>query len=155
MTFPLKHLCRDCAAGYLFERQRGKPMPIRNFKPFKFPEANQPGRRDVQVLHAALKKLRIPVADEEIRRGELGDATKDAIKEFQRRAKLRVDGVIGPKTVARLQSEIAHAFIARSKTRAEDMQPPSTPAARWGFARRGRNSATSIPRRSGFDKSQI
>lgn len=92
-------------------------MPIRNFKPFKFPEANQPGRRDVQVLHAALKKLRIPVSEADIRRGELGDATKEAIKEFQRRAKLRVDGVIGPRTVAGLQSEMAHAFIARSKTR--------------------------------------
>jgi peptidoglycan hydrolase-like protein with peptidoglycan-binding domain len=96
-------------------------MPIRNFKPFKFPEANQPGRRDVQALHAVLKNLRIPVAKEEIRRGELGDATKEAIKEFQPRAKLRVDDVIGPKTVAGLQSEIAHAFIARSKTRTANL----------------------------------
>ncbi len=96
-------------------------MPIRNYRLFEFPEANQPGRRDVQVLHAALKKLRIPVGDEEVRRGELGDATKDAIQEFQRRAELRVDGVIGPETVAGLQSEMAHAFFARSKTRTANL----------------------------------
>jgi peptidoglycan hydrolase-like protein with peptidoglycan-binding domain len=96
-------------------------MPMRNFKPFKFPEANQPGRPDVHALQAALEKLRIPVDEGESQRGELGDETKKAIKEFQRRVKLRVDGVIGPKTAAGLQPEMAHAFFARSKTRTANL----------------------------------
>lgn len=91
-------------------------MPIRDFKPFEFPERN-PGRRDIGRLHAALKKLRIKVSEDEVRRGEIGDATKDAIKDFQKRNRLRVDGVIGPKTIAALQSEMAHSFFARSKPR--------------------------------------
>jgi competence ComEA-like helix-hairpin-helix protein len=91
-------------------------MPIRNFKPFEFP-ARKPGRRDIDRLHAALKKLRIKVPEDEVRRGEIGDATTDAVKEFQKRTDLTEDGVIGPKTIAALKLETSHAFFAHSKTR--------------------------------------
>jgi len=113
-------------------------MTIHNFKPFKVPEANQPGRRGIQTLNATLKELRIVGSEEDIGRGELGDATKEAIEELQRRTKLRAHGVVRPKTVAGLQSEMAHLLFTRSKPGAGDVRLPiRLAAARWLSIHRG------------------
>lgn len=50
-------------------------MATRNFRPFKFTRKT-PGKRDIAALHVALNKLRIGVAEDEVRRGAIGGTTQ-------------------------------------------------------------------------------
>lgn len=83
---------------------------------------DKPGRKDIASLHAAFKKLRIEVAPEEVSRGELGKTTEAAIRAFQRRVGLAVDGSLSPETVDRLNVELEHVFYTGSKTRTQKIQ---------------------------------
>lgn len=95
-------------------------MPPTRRIPFKIPGA-APAARDISALHGALKKLGHAVPGSELKSGTLGDATKTAIRDFQTRVGLNVDGRISAKTVAAIDRELAHVFFAKSKTRTAEL----------------------------------
>ncbi|WAI00932.1 Tc toxin subunit A-related protein [Methanogenium organophilum] len=76
-----------------------------------------PSKNDVASLQAALKKLKLEVAPEELNKNEMGDTTKAAIRKFQEEAGLRVDGKLSPNTVEKLKEKLEHNYFAGNKTR--------------------------------------
>lgn len=93
-------------------------VTFNSIKNFSFPQEN-PSNKDIANLHAALKKLRLEVTPEEVKRNELGKTTEAAIQKFQKRAGLKVDGKLSPETVEKFKVELEHVFYAGSKTRTE------------------------------------
>jgi len=94
--------------------------PIRRI-PFKIP-GGAPAARDISALHGALKKLGHDVPTSELKSGAVGEATKTAIRDFQNRTGLPVEGRITANTVAAIDRELAHVFFAKSKTRTSELQ---------------------------------
>lgn len=74
-------------------------------------------RPEVAKLHAAFAKLGHRVSQDEIQRGVVEDSTRAAIRALQTRAGLAPDGDLSVATIAALDTELAHAFFAQSKTR--------------------------------------
>jgi len=64
-------------------------------------------------------KAELTVAVDEIRKGEIGPTTQEAIRIIQKRAGVRADGKPSPKTVEALNGELAHGFYTDNKTRTE------------------------------------
>src|SRR5262249_41403285 len=98
-------------------RRLGTPDIIKNLR---VPEGDN--KRDIARLQAALNRLDLPIAPRDLNRGEFGESTKAAIREFQARAGLADAGDITPETVDLLRLELEHAFVARSKTRTGRLQ---------------------------------
>lgn len=98
----------------------GTKPPIRRI-PFKI-SGRAPTARDIGALHAALKKLGHEIPDSELKSGALGEGTKTAIREFQIRNGLNVDGKISGKSVGAIDRDLAHVFFAKSKTRTAELQ---------------------------------
>lgn len=85
--------------------------------------ANPPtAGKSVGELQSALLKLRLDVKPSDLARKEMGDSTLEALRTFQARAGLPADGRPTPATVANLNAELAHNFVALSKTRTQRMQ---------------------------------
>jgi peptidoglycan hydrolase-like protein with peptidoglycan-binding domain len=87
-----------------------------NFSP------NELNSKAIGELQAALQKLKVNVQPRELARKELGPSTTDAIRAFQERAGLAPAGDLTAETVARLNGELEHAFVAGSKSRTQRLQ---------------------------------
>lgn len=94
------------------------PLTIEKINEFTFPQEN-PAKKDIAMLHAAFRKLKLDVAPEEMSRNEMGESTKAAIRTFQQKVGLRPDGKLSPNAVKRLKGELEHSYYAASKTRTE------------------------------------
>lgn len=78
--------------------------------------------KSIGELQSALLKLKLEVKPSDLARKEMGESTLEAVRTFQARAGLPTDGRLNPRTVAKLNVEIAHNFVAQSKTRTERLQ---------------------------------
>ncbi len=87
-------------------------------KKISFPQGRF-GRGDVANLHTALRRLGEKVDPEELRRAELGETTREALRKLQRKAGLTPDGNVTPETVEVLNKELEHVYYAGSKKRTE------------------------------------
>jgi len=81
-----------------------------------------PDSKSVGELQAALRKLKLNVDRSELARKELGPSTTEALRAFQERSDLAPEGKPTTETVARLNVELEHAFVANSKTRTRRLQ---------------------------------
>lgn len=84
----------------------------------RLPTAGKP----IGELHSALLKLKLEVKPSDLARKEMGASTLDAIRNFQSRAGLPSDGRLNGETVAQLNAELSHRFVAESKTRTRQLQ---------------------------------
>jgi peptidoglycan hydrolase-like protein with peptidoglycan-binding domain len=85
--------------------------------------ANPPAAgKPIGELQSALLKLKLDVKPSDLARKEMGASTVEAVKVFQVRAGLPADGKLTQDTVARLNAELAHNFVAQSKTRTQRLQ---------------------------------
>jgi peptidoglycan hydrolase-like protein with peptidoglycan-binding domain len=73
-------------------------------------------------LQLALTKLKLDIRPQELARKELGASTTEAIRTFQTRVGLPSQGNLTPETIARLNIELEHSFVASSKTRTQRLQ---------------------------------
>ncbi|CAG0978769.1 MAG: peptidoglycan-binding protein [Candidatus Methanoperedens sp.] len=89
-----------------------------SIKNFNFPQEN-PGKKDIASLHAALKKLKLDIAPEEINRNEMGRTTRAAIQKIQKQVGLKTDGKLSPETIEKFKVELEHGFYKDNKTRTE------------------------------------
>jgi peptidoglycan hydrolase-like protein with peptidoglycan-binding domain len=78
--------------------------------------------KPVGEIHSALLKLKLDVKRSDLARKEMGASTVEAVKAFQARAGLPADGRLTQETVAKLNAELAHNFVAQSKTRTQRLQ---------------------------------
>jgi len=93
-------------------------MTVDLIKNFNFPH-NNPSRKEISMLHSGLQKLGFVISPIEIQRGELGDATKIAIKEYQSDAGLQATGELSVDTIKQFRKDLEHRFYANNKTRIE------------------------------------
>jgi peptidoglycan hydrolase-like protein with peptidoglycan-binding domain len=77
---------------------------------------SKPGHR-VGELQNALMRLDLAPERSDIARKELGASTRDALRKFQAEAGLAADGTPTAETLARLNTQVAHRFVAASKPR--------------------------------------
>ena len=82
------------------------------------PSAGKP----VGELQSALLKLKLEIKPSDLARKEMGASTIEAVRSFQAQVGLPADGKLTPDTVAKLNAELAHRFVAQSKTRTERLQ---------------------------------
>lgn len=94
------------------------PTTLKLGDPANFPTAG----KSVGELQSALLKLKLEVKPSDLARKEMGASTLEAVRTFQARAGLPTDGRLTPDTVAKLNAELAHNFVAQSKTRTQRMQ---------------------------------
>lgn len=78
--------------------------------------------KTIGELHESLRKLKLEVEPRDLARKELGASTADAIRVFQERAGLPATGKLTAETVAQLNAEVEHIFVARSRTRTKRLQ---------------------------------
>jgi peptidoglycan hydrolase-like protein with peptidoglycan-binding domain len=78
--------------------------------------------RPVGELHSALLKVKLPVSASDLARKEVGESTAEAVRAFQERADLDASGELDDPTLQRLNAEVAHAFVAESRTRTRRLQ---------------------------------
>jgi peptidoglycan hydrolase-like protein with peptidoglycan-binding domain len=94
------------------------PTGLKLNDPANIPTAGKP----VGELHTVLLKLKLDVKPSDLARKEMGASTIEAIRTFQARTGLPVDGTLTPNTVAKLNAELAHNFVVQSKTRTQRLQ---------------------------------
>ncbi len=78
--------------------------------------------KGVGHLHAALGTLQFKLDGRDVARKEMGVSTVTAVKNFQAKVGLAADGVVTAATVAKLNSEIAHEYVATNKQRTQRLQ---------------------------------
>ena len=78
--------------------------------------------KSVGELQSVLSKLKLDVNPSDLARKEMGASTVEAVRAFQERAGLRADGKLTHETVAKLNAELAHNFVAQSKPRTQRIQ---------------------------------
>ncbi len=79
--------------------------------------------KSIGELHGLLRKLKLEVETRDLVRKELGASTTRAIQAFQERVGLPpAQGKLTRKTVALMNAEMEHAFVADSKTRTQRLQ---------------------------------
>lgn len=81
-----------------------------------------PAGKAVGEIQAALLRLHLGIARSDIARKELGDSTVQALRAFQAQVGEAADGRITPRTVEKLNAELAHRFVADSKPRTRALQ---------------------------------
>lgn len=94
---------------------------------FNFPskisaDINAPSSKSIGDVQQALQKLKLPIAQSDLARKEMGAATAEAIRTFQKQAGLAETGTLTRDTVNKLNAELAHNFVAESKTRTQRIQ---------------------------------
>ncbi|MFC0200716.1 Tc toxin subunit A-related protein [Paracoccus rhizosphaerae] len=94
------------------------PAALKLGDPADLPAAGKP----IGNLQAALLRLRLDVKPSDLKRKEMGASTVEAVKSFQEKAGLAADGQVTAETVTRLNAQLAHDFVARSKPRTERLQ---------------------------------
>ena len=76
---------------------------------------------DISDIHAALKKLKLNVLDDEISSKRIGESTVKAIKDIQKKSKLPVNGKLNDETLKVLNTELFDVHHTRNKTRTEKL----------------------------------
>ncbi|WP_042206837.1 Tc toxin subunit A-related protein [Paenibacillus durus] len=80
------------------------------------------GGRSIGELQSALQKLKLDISPSDLARKEMGTSTQEAIRTVQERVGLPADGKLTKETVAKLNAELAHTFVAGNKTRTQRLQ---------------------------------
>ncbi|MFM1653413.1 neuraminidase-like domain-containing protein [Brevibacillus sp. B_LB10_24] len=78
--------------------------------------------KSIGDIQSALQALEIDISPGELARKEMGESTAAGIKAFQERSGLPADGKLTQATVDKLNSELIHDFVVRSKTRTQRLQ---------------------------------
>lgn len=94
------------------------PATLKIGDPANLPAAG----KSVGELQSVLSKLRLEVNPSDLARKEMGASTVEAVRAFQERAGLHADGKLTHETVAKLNAELAHNFVAQSKPRTQRIQ---------------------------------
>ena len=94
------------------------PATLRLGDPANLPAAGKP----VGELQLALLKLKLEIEPSDLARKEMGASTVEAVRAFQTRVGLPSDGRLNHDTVAKLNAELVHNFVAQSKTRTQRLQ---------------------------------
>ena len=89
-------------------------------KKLNFPQYTR-SRADIANLHTAFKLVKLNVSEEEIAKKRFGQSTQNAIKDFQKRHKLPVDGNLDEATLSILNDELFDIHHAVSKTRTKKL----------------------------------
>ena len=93
---------------------------LESIKNFNFSQNNY-SKKDISSLHLGLLKLGLVISSEEIRKRELGNTTKEAIKQFQTIAGLQSSGILSKDTVKKFREVLEHKYYATNKTRIEKL----------------------------------
>ncbi len=91
-------------------------------KPLVVANPAAPKGKVVGELHQALQQVKLPISASDLARKELGGSTTQAVLAFQKSVGLPADGKLTPATVERLNVEVAHQFVAESRTRTRKVQ---------------------------------
>ncbi len=83
-------------------------MPVVKRPPINLVGPDQ--KTDTAALHAALGRLRLPVAEDEVAAGTIGPTTKAAIRDLQTRAGLSPTGNLTKPTIGAVEAEVVHTF---------------------------------------------
>lgn len=94
------------------------PTALKLGDPANLPTAG----KSVGEIQSALLKLKLEVKPSDLARKEMGASTLEAVRTFQARVGLPTDGRLTPDTVGKINAELAHNFVAHSKTRTQRMQ---------------------------------
>ncbi len=86
-----------------------------DFSPDRIEEGN------IEDLHLALKKLKLNVAEDEIKNKRIGESTINAIKNIQSKYKIDINGKLDERTLNALNTELFDAYIALNKTRTKKL----------------------------------
>lgn len=86
-------------------------------KTLKIKAIANPVKKEITELHLALNKLNLKVASTEKTSKVIGQSTKDALKEFQRKNNITASGKLNKATLNVLNTELEDAFYTKSKTR--------------------------------------
>lgn len=78
-------------------------------------------KNNISDLHLAFKKLKLDIVDDEIIHKRIGDTTIDAIKNIQKKNKLKVNGKLNEKTLEALNTELFDVQHTLNKTRAKKL----------------------------------
>ncbi|MEN9489936.1 MAG: hypothetical protein RJA63_385 [Pseudomonadota bacterium] len=78
--------------------------------------------KPVGELQSVLVRLNLTVNASDVARKEMGASTVEAIRAFQTRTGLQADGRLNTETVAKLNADLAHRFVAESKPRTQRIQ---------------------------------
>ena len=89
-------------------------------KKLNFPLSTK-SKSDIANLHMAFKLVKLPVAEDEVRKKQLGNSTKNAIKGFQKNHDLSVDGELNDATLSILNNELFDNYHVVSKTRTKKL----------------------------------
>ncbi len=76
----------------------------------------------VGELQSTLLRLNLEVNSSELSRKEMGSSTIEAIKVFQAKVGLPTNGKLTKDTVLKINADLSHNFVAKSKTRTQRLQ---------------------------------
>ena len=85
-------------------------------------EKLRPAGKPIGELQNALLKMNLEIKSSDLARKELGASTIEAVRSFQARVGLPADGRLTPETIAKVNVELAHNFVAQSKVRTQRLQ---------------------------------